>query len=176
MVDAVNLNPTNNMNYWISHLNLQPHPEGGFYSEIYKSKSYIPEKLTEGKFNGKRSYMTSIYFLLSYDNFSAFHRLKQDELWSFHAGSSINVHIIDEDGTYSKNKVGLKLHEGETPQFLIKAGQWFSYNVEEPNGFTVVGCAVAPGFEFADFELGYRDQLIKKYPHLKDIITRYTRQ
>ncbi|CAD5125475.1 unnamed protein product [Dimorphilus gyrociliatus] len=167
---------TMTMNYWISHLNLKPHPEGGYYSEVYRSKGIIPSTCTEEKFKGDRNFITSIYFLLSYDNFSAFHRLKQDEIWSFHAGSSICVHIIDEDGSYSRQTVGLKLHKGETPQFVIKAGQWFSYNVEEKHGFTVVGCAVSPGFDFADFELGMREQLLAKYPQHSEIITRFTRQ
>ncbi|CAD5126522.1 unnamed protein product [Dimorphilus gyrociliatus] len=163
------------MDYWISHLNLKPHPEGGYYTESFRSKDFIPSKCTEGKFDGKRSYLTSIYFLLSDGNFSAFHRLKQDEIWSYHTGSTIFVHIINDDGSYEKHKVGLNIEDGETPQFVIKAGQWFSYHVEEENGFTLVGCVVVPGFEFADFELGKRQDLIAKYPQHKDIITKYTR-
>lgn len=164
------------INYWIKNLDLKPHPEGGYFKEVFRSEGKIPKACSHNRFGGDRSYMTSVYFLLSHDDFSAFHQFKQDEIWNFHYGSSICLHTIDTDGSYTKFKCGLDIKNGDNIQCMVKAGQWFCATVEEENGFAVVGCVVAPGFDFADFELGHTKQLLEKFPQHKEIIKKYSRE
>ena len=83
--------------YWVSHLNLQPHPEGGFYKETYRSKESIPENGLSGEFKGSRNFSTAIYFLLRSKDRSLFHRIRSDELWHFHDGSSLTIYILEKD-------------------------------------------------------------------------------
>lgn len=160
----------------IKSLNLLPHPEGGYYKETYRSQESIAQSALPDKFNSERNYCTGIYFLLTSDNFSAFHRIKQDEMWHFYEGSALYVHIIDEAGKYSRVEVGMDLDNGQQPQFVVPAGSWFASSVKNKNSYSLVGCTVAPGFEFDDFELAKRDQLIKEYPAHEKQITLLTRK
>lgn len=149
---------------------LLPHPEGGYYREVYRSPDSIPN--LEG-FEGERNFLTSIYFVLTSENFSAFHRIKQDELWNYHAGSNLYVHCIYPDGKYDRVEIGL---DGDAvPQFVVPKGIWFASSVKDENAFSFVGCAVAPGFDFRDFELADRDELVKEYPDQEEVIRRFTR-
>ncbi|MBW1297604.1 cupin domain-containing protein [Aquimarina litoralis] len=159
----------------VTKLDMQPHPEGGFYKETYRSKGEIPKDTLKEKFSGARNYCTGIYFLLTSDNFSAFHRIKQDEMWHFYGGSSLYVHIIDAEGKYTRNTVGMNLDEGEVPQLVVPANCWFASSVKEENAYSFVGCTVAPGFDFEDFELAERSILINEYPDLSNVISKYTR-
>ncbi len=155
----------------IDKLDLKPHPEGGYFSETYRSK----EKISLPGFEGDRHFSTAIYFLLTSDNFSAFHRLKQDEVWHFYQGSSLFVHVIDTGGKYTRHRVGLDFANGETPQLVVKAGDWFGSSVADENSYSLVGCTVAPGFDYRDFEMGKREELLKLFPDHKEIIERLTR-
>lgn len=153
---------------------LIPHPEGGFFRETYRSSGIIPAHALAG-FTGDRNYCTAIYFLLTSDNFSAFHRIRQDEVWHFYAGSPLHVHVIDAGGSYKCHEVGMNTANGAAPQLVVPAGSWFASCVKEPGSYSFVGCTVAPGFDFADFELARRAELIKDYPQHAGIITRLTR-
>lgn len=164
----------NRINKLVSKLDLLPHPEGGFYKELYRSEGVIPKENLKN-FNGNRNYCTSIYFLLTSDNFSAFHRIKQDEIWHFYEGSPLFVHVIDKAGNYTKYHIGLGLENGEVPQFVVPAGCWFASSVKNKKSYSFVGCTVAPGFDFEDFELANRNDLINEYPVLQKIITELTR-
>ncbi len=158
----------------IEKFQLIPHPEGGFYKETYRSKNSIDDGCLKPHYNGKRNYSTSIYFLLTSDSFSAFHRVKQDEIWHFYYGYPITLHIISKDGIYSAVTIGNDLENDFTPQFVVKGGNWFAAEVTKQNGFGLVGCTVAPGFDFKDFELGKREILVKKFPQHKKLIERFT--
>ena len=159
----------------VEQLDMLPHPEGGFYKENYRSIGSIPkESMSEG-FSGDRSYSTAIYFLLTSDNFSAFHRIKQDEIWHFYGGSPLYVHTIDGTGEYRRYTVGMELSQGESPQLVVPAGCWFASNVKEQNSYSLVGCTVAPGFDFDDFELADKNKLIQRYPEHSVIIDELTR-
>lgn len=160
--------------YWISQLSLIPHPEGGYYKETYHSKELISDQELSVSYQGKRMLSSSIYFLLPSDEVSHFHRLKSDELWYFHAGSPLTVHIIYENGEYEGIKLGLNIEEGELPQVLVPKNSIFGSTVNSKNSYSLVGCMVSPGFDFIDFELFNRIDLIKKYPEYKDIIQRLT--
>ncbi|MBN1408110.1 MAG: cupin domain-containing protein [Calditrichaceae bacterium] len=160
--------------YWIQKLNLQKHPEGGYYRETYRSNEIITKDCLPNRYDGNRSFYTSIYFLLIGNDISAFHRIKSDEIWHFYYGSSMTIYRIDPDGMLFKTKIGDNLENGELFQTYIKAGHWFGAKINDPNSFSLAGCTVAPGFDFSDFELGSRKDLIKAYPRHREIIEQLT--
>lgn len=162
--------------YWIDKLKLTKHPEGGYFREIYRSSGQIPGDSLPEQFGGPRSFSTSIYYLLEGDDFSSFHRLKADEIWNFYAGGSLTIYIINSQGVLSQIFLGSNYDNGEVFQAVVPAGSWFAAQPNHIHSFTLVGCIVAPGFDFADFELGSRGKLIKKFPQHKTIIEKYTRR
>ena len=158
--------------YWIDRLNLTPHPEGGYFREVYRSAEEIPATALPVRFGGERAFSTAIYFLLRSGETSAFHRISQDELWHFYAGCPLILHCITPDGEYAAHWLGL---DGEAaPLVIIPAGVWFGAVCSEENSYTLAGCTVAPGFDFADFEMGTRTGLISRYPQHEDIIRALT--
>lgn len=161
--------------YWIEKLNLQHHPEGGWFAETYRAKEIIAHEALPEQYNGARSISTAIYFLLTSDEFSAFHRLKSDEIWHFYTGSTVVVVTIDSKGQRKDMRLGGNPERGDSFQAILPAGVWFGAYVEEPTAFVLVGCTVAPGFDFADFELAQRDDLLRLFPKHGDIIRRLTR-
>jgi predicted cupin superfamily sugar epimerase len=163
-------------NDWIDHLGLSPHPEGGYFRQTYKSDLTIAHNGLPASFQGDRSASTAIYFLLEGDDFSAFHRLASDELWHFYAGSALTVFVIDPEGNEFELLVGNRPEAGEVFQAVVNAGCWFASRVVDANGYALVGCTVAPGFEFADFELATRAELCKLYPAHAMLIAQLTRQ
>jgi uncharacterized protein len=154
---------------WISHLGLERHPEGGYYRPTYKSDLLIPKAVLPPTFAGDRVASTAIYFLLSGHDFSALHRIAADEVWHFYTGSTLIVSIIDPEGNYSE------LRMGEIFQGVVKAGCWFGARLEDSSGFALVGCTVSPGFEFEDFEMARRADLLKSYPQHRKVIEQLTR-
>lgn len=162
---------------WIQTLNLAPHPEGGFYRETYHADTYVDDEVTLGTHGGPRRTATSIYFLLERQDKSRFHRLKSDEIWYFHTGSALTVHVISIAGEYSTHLLGLNSDCGESPQLLIPKGSIFGATIEdakEDDAFALVSCMVSPGFDFADFELFETEPLVRQYPRFKEIIMRLT--
>lgn len=159
----------------IKELNLQAHPEGGFYKETYRSEGVVLEEHLPENFDGSRNYCTSIYFLLKTNEFSAFHRINQDENWYFHEGSSLTIHQISPDGIYTKTVLGSNILEGEVFQHTVPKNYWFGATVNQPDSYSLVGCSVSPGFDFKDFELANSTQLQKKFPDHKIIIEELTR-
>ncbi len=161
--------------YWVQKLDLQPHPEGGFYRETYRSKENIAHSALPGRFGGERSFATAIYFLLTAGNFSAFHRIQSDETWHFYQGSGITVSMIHPNGEYEEIRLGASLETGEVFQATVPAGVWFGSQLTSSEGWCLVGCTVAPGFDFADFEMAERDQLLAEFPQHEKIIHQLTR-
>jgi predicted cupin superfamily sugar epimerase len=159
----------------IEHFQLEPHPEGGYFRELYRSKGIILKSALDPSFSGDRNHSTSIYFLLTSDNFSAFHKVKQDESWHFYQGDAIELHMISPKGEHSKIVIGHDYRNGQVPQFIVPGGYWFAAKVMKPNSFAFVGCGVAPGFDFDDFALAKRDELLKAHPHLDNLIKLFTR-
>lgn len=164
-----------NSDYYIKKLELQKHPEGGWFKEVYRSTEEITKEHLPDRFSGNRHHSTSIYFLLTSDTFSAFHRIKSDELWHFYDGSAVTIYMIDEAGNYSEITLGKDIENGEVLQCVIPYGVWFGAQVSVPDSFCLVGCTVAPGFHFDDFELGDKAELLKNYPRNKGIIEKLTR-
>jgi uncharacterized protein len=161
--------------YWIDHLQLIPHPEGGYYRATYKSDLTLAKGALPATFHGDRSASTAIYFLIDGSNFSAFHRIASDEVWHFYTGSTLIVHVIDPEGNYSELYLGDRSEAGEVFQAVVKAGCWFASRLKDEASFALVGCTVAPGFDFADFELAERSQLIRAYPAHQQFIENLTR-
>ena len=151
----------NKLELLIHELNLIPHPEGGFYRETFRSKEVLKDI--------NRNLVTAIYFLLQSEDISHFHRIKSDEHWFFHAGSPLVVHTLDKNG-HHKHLVGLELNKGETPHFIVPKNTIFGSQVLEKNSYSLVSCLVSPGFDFADFELIKRAELLKEFPQHKEII------
>lgn len=163
-----------NAEYWIKKLKLEPHPEGGYFRQTYKSDLLIAREALPG-FSGARAASTAIYFLLEGENFSAFHRLRSDELWHFYAGSPLAVHVIEPAGSYSSILLGSNPEAGQTFQAVVRAGCWFASHVADWKSWALVGCTVAPGFEFADFEMAKREELSAQYPQHGEMIWGLTR-
>jgi len=159
----------------IENLGLQSHPEGGWFKEVYRSNEYISAQNLPDRFEEDHCFSTAIYFLLKGREFSALHRIQQDEIWHFYSGSSLTIHIIDESGFYKTLKLGLDFEMGEEPQQTVKAGYIFGATIDNKDSYSLVGCTVAPGFEFSDFELLDRQYLLEKFPHLKKNIIELTR-
>lgn len=155
----------------IELLNLQPHPEGGFYRQVYKAEEQI-ESLPS-RFDGARAFSTAIYFMLTKETFSAFHIINQDELWHHYEGGTLKIHIIDQDGNYSFKLLGKNLAEGQEPMVVVPKETYFAAEVIEGD-FVLSGCTVAPGFEFKDFQMPTRGELVKQFPDHETIITRLT--
>ena len=160
---------------WIRSLSLAPHPEGGYYRVTYASELSIPHSALPGRFRGARPVSTAVYFLIDGANFSAFRRIQSDELWHFYAGSALVVHVIDAGGDYSELSLGSRMEAGEVFQGVVKAGSWFASRVKDPATFALVGCTVAPGFNFEDFELAKRAELQETYPQHSALIEQLTR-
>jgi predicted cupin superfamily sugar epimerase len=160
---------------WVESLRLRRHPEGGYFRETYRSAEEVPAAGLATRFGGARALATAIYFLLDGVDFSALHRLKQDEVWHFYDGSSATIHLIDPAGSYSTIRLGRNLAAGEVPQAVVPAGCLFGATVNDTRSFTLVGCTVAPGFDFADLLLPSRDELIRQYPQHRQLIDKLTR-
>lgn len=138
---------------------LKKHPEGGHYKRTYQSAISLPETVLPNQ-QGNRYCQTAIYYLLTAPDVSKFHRLKSDEIWFFHEGNSVILYTI-ENGKLVKNILGKNIEVGEKYQVMIPAGIWFAAEVYENSGFSFVSCSVAPGFDFNDFELASKQELVK---------------
>ena len=155
---------------WIACLQLEPHPEGGYFRRSYTAELtlVLPDRA------GPRPVATAIYYLLKGGQRSRLHRLKSDELWHFYTGSPLTVHVLDGEGQCAARLLGNDPTLGQQFQLSTSAGCWFGATVDDPAGFSLVGCTVAPGFDFADFELADRVTLTRQYPHYAALIERLT--
>lgn len=162
--------------YLIEKLELQKHPEGGYFKEVYRSDEEISKDELPDKYQGKRNFGTSIYFLLTSDSFSAFHKINQDETWHFYEGSTIELHMINSEGIHSKVLIGSDLEKNNHLQFTVPGNVWFAAKVIEQENYSLVGCTVAPGFDFDDFSLAKRNEMTSSFQHHIEIIRQFTRQ
>lgn len=158
----------------VKQFQLEPHPEGGFFRETYRASEKIPHGSLPKRFKGDRSYSTAIYFLLPVGNFSALHRIPADESWHFYLGGPMTVVQISPEGKVEKIVLGQDILKGQKVQHVVPAGYWFGAYPNPGSEYSFVGCTVAPGFDFADFELGNRAELLKQFPQAKDAITQLT--
>jgi predicted cupin superfamily sugar epimerase len=150
----------------VKKLGLERHPEGGHFRQTYESDLQIS---IEG-YGRPRHVATAIYYLLAGGEFSAFHRIKSDEIWHHYAGGPVTLYAISGDGKLSKTKIDKNM-----PQAVIKANTWFAASLDSKRSYCLLGCTVSPGFHYDDFQLAGRDELARAYPQHKRLIERYTK-
>lgn len=153
---------------WIKYLNLKPHPEGGYYREIYRAEGEIPKSSLANSHKGSRNYSTSIYYLLQGRDTSRFHRIASDEQWIHVAGTDLTVYAIDPEGKCHRFNLGKS--QDHEPFCVLPAGWWFGAKPVNKESFTLAVCTVAPGFDFEDFEMGSRQELVSQFPKCRNII------
>ena len=159
----------------VNRLQLKRHPEGGYYRETYRSEGTISHPCLPEGFQGQRPFSTAIYYLLHQGDFSAFHRIRSDECWHFYAGGALLIHVIEERGVYRCIRLGAALAAAETFQYVVPARAWFAAIPAPETSFSLVGCTVAPGFDFGDFEMADRTALLQNYPQHQAVIQQLTR-
>jgi predicted cupin superfamily sugar epimerase len=152
----------------VTRLGLAPHPEGGFYRETFRAPLGVAAP------QGHRSASTAIYFLLPAGTFSALHRVRSDEIWHHYDGDPLDLTLLHDDGRHEVTRLGPDLARGERPQAVVPAGVWQAA-VPVGDRFALCGCTVAPGFDFADFEMPARAQLLDRFPDLRELVERLTR-
>jgi hypothetical protein len=157
-------------------LDLEPHPEGGFYREIYRSDESLPADALPHRYEGERCPGTAIYYLLTPDTFSALHRLAGDEVFHFYLGGAVTMLLLHAGGSSETRQLGTDLAAGERPVSTVPRNTWFGLFLNEGSEYALLGTTVAPGFEFEDFELGDRVELVEQYPERAHLIRRLTRE
>jgi predicted cupin superfamily sugar epimerase len=155
---------------WIARLALARHPEGGWYRETYRSAERVEAAALPARFGGARTLGTAIYYLLEAGDRSALHRIKLDEVWHHYAGGAVSLWTLDESGAAREIRLG---GDGE-PQVVVPAGVWYSARVADGGTYALMGGTVAPGFEFADFELADRAALSARWPRHRALIEALT--
>ncbi len=157
-------------------LHLQPHPaEGGWFVETYRSKETLTRYALSGRYGAARSLGTAIYYLLTKDSFSALHRLKSDEVFHFYLGDPVRMVQLFPEGHGQFVSLGPDIAAGQSPQVVVPRGTWQGLSLREGGEYALLGTTVAPGFDFADFELGKREELLAAYPAFQVSIEALTR-
>ncbi len=159
----------------IAHLSLSPHPEGGWYREVYRSTEVIDKPALPHRFSQPHCFSTSIYYLLENYDFSAFHRIRSDEIWHFYLGSPVKLYILNQ-GELELVILGDNPAAGHIFQYVVPHGCWFAAEVSVPESFALLGCTVAPGFEFGDFEMAQFHDLEPEYGRYATLIRRMTKK
>lgn len=163
------MHPDTDPDRLIALLSLAPHPEGGHFRETYRSERRVTRE-TDGR---GCSASTAIYYLLRGKERSTWHRIRADEMWHFHDGTPLRIHVLEPDGALTTLRLGHPLrHEGASFQALVPAGRWFAAECEDAGGYSLVGCTVAPGFEFDEFEIGDARVLAQHWPAHRELIAR----
>lgn len=162
----------NSAEFYIENLGLLPHPEGGFYNEVYRDQSvYTPHN----HFTGERNYSTSIYYLLKQGNKSSFHKIKSDEIWHHYDGGCILIYYFENNELITK-KLGKNIEEAEQPQLVVPKNTWFAAEPASDCEYALMGCTVAPGFDFQDFDMATHGDLKEFLPKYKSLINRLLHQ
>jgi predicted cupin superfamily sugar epimerase len=162
----------------IAALRLEPHPiEGGFFRETYRSEGSIPDAALPRLYHGRgsRSLGTAIYFLLTHETFSEMHRLPTEEVFHVYLGGPARMLQLSPDGTGRETVLGTDILAGHEPQVVVPAGVWQGTGLEPGVDFILLGATKAPGFDYADYESGFREELLTQYPSHAELLTRLTR-
>jgi hypothetical protein len=159
----------------IERLNLKPHPEGGYFTETYRSGEELGLDVLPGRYRSKRSMNTAIYFLLTAESCSMMHRLRTDEIFHFYLGDPVTMLQLMADGSSQIVTLGCDLLNDQQPQVIVPRDIWQGSFLAGEGKFALLGTTVAPGFDFEDFEYGRRDELVEQYPGRKELIVRLTR-
>jgi uncharacterized protein len=159
----------------IRHLGLQPHPmEGGFFRETYRAGDSWPAAALPTRYQAAHSASTAIYYLLTPSTFSAMHRLQSDEIFHFYLGDPVRMLQLEPNGAGRTIVLGSDVLAGQQVQAIVPRGIWQGSCLEPAGAFALLGCTVAPGFDYADYENGDRQNLVTQYPAFADMIRRLT--
>ena len=159
----------------IQTLKLQPHPEGGYFRETYRAAEAIPDAALPARYGGERPFSTLIYFLLTAESFSAFHRVQSDEAFHFYLGDPVNLTELHPDGRAETITLGADIAAGQSPQHVVPQGVWQALRLAPGGEYALLGATVAPGFDFGDFELARRAELLMDFPQHARLIQALTR-
>ena len=160
----------------IALFNLKPHPEeGGYFAETYRSSETISDKALPSRYEGDRCFGTAIYYLLTPETFSAMHRLRSDEIFHFYFGDPVEMLQLLPDVSGKVTIIGFDILHGMQPQVVVPKGAWQGARLLKDGRFALLGATVSPGFEFADYEHGRRDELVRSYPEFRELITALTK-
>ena len=159
----------------IDTLKLQPHPEeGGYFIETHRSGEISEVGTLPERYNSDRCHSTAIYYLLTPQTCSHMHKLETDEIFHFYAGEPCEMLQLHQDGTSEIVLLGNDLAAGQRPQVIVPRGSWQGMHLLPGGTFALMGCTVAPGFEFADYTHATRKELLAQYPEHEERITRLT--
>jgi predicted cupin superfamily sugar epimerase len=164
-----------NVDELIKTLGLQPHPEGGYFRETYRSNGVLTASALPTRYGGDRAFGTAIYYLLTADTFSVMHRLASDEVYHFYLGDPVEMLLLQPDGSSQQVVLGHDVTAGQHVQMVVPRMWWQGSRVRTGGRFALLGCTMAPGFDFADFEEGKRADLETSYPDAKELIGALTR-
>lgn len=159
----------------IARLGLAPHAEGGYFRETYRCAESVPGRALPARYGGERRLATAIYYLLAPETVSAIHRLRSDEVFHFYLGDPVEMLVLLPDGSGTSVVLGTDVPAGMRPQAVVPAGAWQGSRLRRGGRFALLGTTVAPGFEYADFELGERERLTAAYPAFAEEIAALTR-
>jgi predicted cupin superfamily sugar epimerase len=148
--------------------------EGGYFRETYRARLMISAAALFANYGGKRNVSTAIYYLLTPETFSAIHRVKSDEVFHFYAGDPVEMLQMGPDGTAKVVVIHNDLAAGREPQVIVPAGVWQGCRLVPGGEWALMGCTVAPGFDYADFELAKRDELLVLSTEYSELITALT--
>ena len=169
MVDTMNPIAKN----LIQQLDLVPHIEGGYFKEVYRSQDQVKSSVHADE---TRVAYTSIYYLLPSNEFSAWHKLKSDEIWHYYHGCSLLIYVLDPKQGLLTYRLGNAVEKKDSQfQLMIPANLWFAAQPIETDSYTLVSCSVAPGFEYQDFTLAERQDLLKEFPQYASIIEKFSK-
>ncbi len=158
--------------YWIDRLSMLPHPDGGYFKETYRSTDIIGQDRLADRYHGPRAAGTGIYYLLNEGAVNYLHRLKSDEMWHFYEGGPLLLHLIRPSGEFQQIRLGANPEAGEVFQAVVERDCWFGATLVQPEGYALVGCTVAPGFDFADLTMAEAETLIAQFPEHAVLIKR----
>jgi predicted cupin superfamily sugar epimerase len=159
----------------IALLQLQPHPkEGGYFRETYRCDDHLAVGHLPRRYRSDHSASTAIYYLLTPTSISPLHRLATDEVFHFYLGSPVRMLQLGPGHVSREIVLGPDLIAGQHVQVLAPRGIWQGSILEPGGGFALLGCTVAPGFEYEDYEHGQRAELIKEFPQHAELIRRLT--
>lgn len=156
----------------IQLLRLEPlQPEGGYYRQTF----FSAQRTVSGGLN--RALSSCIFYLLTSDSYSAFHRIQGTEIFHFYLGDAAEIFQIDHEGRLDRQELGTALQLGQQPQVIVPSMNWQALRLLPggSSGWALLGTTVSPGFEFEDFELALRAPLTERYPEHKDLIAALTR-
>ncbi|MHC4125857.1 MAG: cupin domain-containing protein [Planctomycetota bacterium] len=161
----------------INFFGMKPLPvEGGYYVETYRAKEKIAQAALPDRFAGERNLSTTILYLLTPDTPSKLHKLVSDEIYHFYLGDPVTMLQLHPDASSEVITLGQDILNGQRIQATVPKGTWQGAFLNQGGNFALLGTTMAPGFGLDDFELAGREELLKQYPHQRELVLKLTQQ